>query len=167
VTLPSYRARIGAAGEFEIQPSALALLSRMPDPDTVRVMEQHLLALPQVDLGTSHVVHGGMCARTILIPAGAMLTGALTNADNICIVSGDITVTTDDGPRRLTGFHVLPARAGFKRAGVAHTDTHWTTIWPTALTDIEAIEDEMTSESHLLQTRRAALGHTTTLTLEG
>ena len=126
-----------------------------PQLEAVRRVEQALLQLPQVDLQTSHVVFGGMCARTILIPAGVMLTGALTNMDNICIMCGDISVTTDEGTVRLTGFHILPAKAGAKRAGYAHSDTTWTTIWPTDLTDITAIEDEMTSESAMLQTRRA------------
>jgi hypothetical protein len=137
--------------------SAHALMGSMPSPESVRAMEAHLLTLPQVDLAASHVVHGGMCSRTIFIPAGTVLTGALTNIANLCILSGDITVTTDEGPRRLTGFHVIPAKAGFKRAGVAHADTYWTTIWPTQLSDIEAIEDEMTSESASLQTRRSGI----------
>lgn len=122
--------------------------------ESVRALEEHLLTLPQVDLSTTHVVHGGMCARTILIPADTLLTGALTNCDNICVLHGDITVTTDDGPQRLQGFHVLPAKAGAKRAGYAHADTWWTTIWPTALSEIDEIEDEMTGESSQLQTRR-------------
>lgn len=133
----------------------LALLSGMPEPDSVRHLESALLALPQVDLQTAHLVHGGLCARTIVIPAGTILTGAQTNIDNICLVAGDITVTTDNGPVRLTGYNVIPAKAGFKRAGVAHADTIWTTIWPTELTEVAAIEDEMSSESSLLQTRRA------------
>lgn len=132
----------------------LALLSAMPDPEAVARMETMLLALPQVDLQTSHVIHGKMCARTILIPAGTVITGALTNIDNICVMAGDIDVTTDDGPIRLTGFHVLPAKAGFKRAGFAHADTYWTTVWPTDKTDINDIEDEMTAEADQLQTRR-------------
>jgi hypothetical protein len=134
------------------------LLCAMPDPESVWALEKHLVGLEQVDLQVEHLVHGGMCARTGLIPAGTVLTGALTNADNICVLFGDITVTTDDGPRRLTGFHVLPARPGFKRVGVAHEDTHWTTIFKTEQTDIEAIEDEMTVESSRLLTRRAELG---------
>lgn len=125
-----------------------------PQLEAVRRVEAALAQLPQVNLQTTHVVFGGMCARTIIVPAGTMLTGALTNMDNICVMCGDITVTTDDGTRRLTGFHVLPAKAGAKRAGYAHEDTAWTTIWPTSLTDITAIEDEMTSEGELLQTRR-------------
>lgn len=135
-------------------PNPIDLIHCMPSPEKVRELEHALMDLPQVDLDTAHVVHGGMCARTILIPAGTVLTGAQTNADNICVMCGDITVTTDDGPLRLTGYHVLPARAGFKRAGVTHVDTYWTTIWPTELTDIDAIEDAMTHESEQLQTRR-------------
>jgi hypothetical protein len=139
----------------------LALLRGMPDPDTVREIEAPLLDLPQVDLQTTMIVHGGMCIRTILIPAGTLLTGAQTNLDNLCTVSGDIVVTTDQGPQRLTGYHVLPAAKGYKRAGVALADTYWSTIWRTDLDNLQAIEDEMTDEAHMLQTRRAVIEHET------
>jgi hypothetical protein len=129
----------------------------MPDPESVRQLEDCLIDLPQVDLGVSHVVHGGMCARTGMIPAGTVLTGAMTNCDNICVIHGDITVTTDDGPMRLTGFHVLPAKAGAKRVGVAHADTHWSTLFVTDKTDIQDIEDQMTGESNRLLTRRDSI----------
>lgn len=142
-------------------------LLAMPSVDDVREWEAELAQRPQIDLSTEHLVHGGMYARTILIPAGAGLTGALTSMDNVCIVCGDIAVTTDSGVQRLTGYHVLPAKAGAKRAGVALADTYWTTIWPTQLTDIEAIEDEATCESHLLQTRRQVLGFEPMAELEG
>ena len=137
--------------------NALSLLGGMPSVAAVRELEAHLLTLPQVDLATNHVIHGGMCARTILIPAGVVLTGALTNCDNVCIVCGDITVTTDEGPQRLAGYHVLPAKAGAKRAGVAHADTWWTTIHRTDLTNIADIENEMTDESAGLGSRRNIL----------
>lgn len=137
---------------------ATALLGGMPSPERVRQLEQHLLGLPQVDLQTGHLVHGGMYARTIMVPAGTMLTGALTNQDNVCVVHGDITVTTDTGTRHLVGFNVLPACAGSKRAGIAHADTWWTTLWTTDLTDITEIENVLTDEADQLQTRRQALG---------
>jgi hypothetical protein len=121
---------------------------------SVAELESLLLTVPQVDLSTSNLIHAGMCSRTIFIPAGVMLTGALTNIDNICITSGDITVTTDEGTVRFTGYHVLPATKGNKRAGIAHADTYWTTVWKTDLTDITDIEDEMTSESDMLQSRK-------------
>jgi hypothetical protein len=125
---------------------------------SVSVLESLLLNLPQVDLSTTNLIHAGMCSRTIFIPAGTVLTGALTNIDNICITSGDITVTTDEGAVRFTGYHVLPATKGNKRAGIAHADTYWTTVWKTDLTDITDIEDEMTSESEMLQSRKSNNG---------
>jgi hypothetical protein len=130
------------------------IVTGMPDPESVRQLEDYLVGLPQVDLGTSHVVHGGMYARTVLIPAGTTMTGAMTNADNICVVCGDITVTTDDGPMRLVGFHVLPAKAGAKRVGVAHADTYWTALFVTDKADILDIEAQLTDESERLLTRR-------------
>ena len=133
---------------------ATEIVTGMPDPESVRQLEDYLVGLPQVDLGTSHVIHGGMYARTVLIPAGTTMTGAMTNADNICVVCGDITVTTDDGPMRLIGFHVLPAKAGSKRVGVAHADTYWTALFVTDKSDIQDIEAQLTDEPDRLLTRR-------------
>jgi len=127
----------------------------MPDPAAVRAAEDVLLTLPQVPIETHTLVHGGMCARTIVIPAGTTLTGALTNMDNICIVSGDIVVTTDEGVQHIEGFAVLPAKKGAKRAGKTNSLTYWTTVWPTSLTDVTAIEEEMTPEASRLGSRRA------------
>jgi hypothetical protein len=130
-------------------------------------MEAALFQLPQVDLHTTHIVHAGLSARTILIPAGTVLTGALTNCDNVCVICGDITVTTDAGPQHLIGFHVVAAKAGAKRVGVAHADTYWTTLHRTDLTDISAIEDEMTNESELLQTRALCVANERHEKIEG
>jgi hypothetical protein len=133
---------------------ALAIINGMPPVEDVRRLEALMLALPQIDLQTKHIVHGKVSARYGLIPEGCALTGALTNLDNICILIGDITVTTDDGPKRLTGFNVITANKGAKRAGIAHSDTWWVTVHYTELTEISEIEDEMTDESSLLLTRR-------------
>lgn len=116
-----------------------------------------MLDAPQVDLQTQQLIHGGVSVRTVFIPAGIVVTGALTNLDNICIVCGDITATTDAGPERLTGFNVIPAGKGFKRAVYAHTDTFWTTLHRTDKTDQQGVEDEMTSEAAMLQTRRPGI----------
>lgn len=116
-----------------------------------------MLTQPQVDLQTQHMVFAGMYARTILIPKGVMLTGALTKMDNVCVILGDITVTTDEGTQRLTGYHMIKAQAGAKRAGIAHEDTFWTTLIPTNLTDIQEIEAAMTDEADKLQTRTLSI----------
>lgn len=135
--------------------------------DAVTALEREVLALPQTDLRTEHALMGKVYARTITVPAGTVLTGALHKKDHINIVEGDITVTTDEGPRRITGYHVFTVKAGSKRAGFAHSDTKWTTVCHTELTDIEAIEDEMTDDSARLQTRQLALPATKFNELEG
>ena len=133
----------------------------MVDPAAPKItaLKKQLALLPQAKLATQHLIHGGMYARTIFIPAGTVLTGANTKIDNICIVSGDITVSTDKGVQRLTGYHVIAANAGYSRAGVAHADTYWTTLLPTELNDVAAIEDAMTDDSAHLQSRALGLSH--------
>jgi len=123
--------------------------------DTVKVnaLRDELLKHPQIELPLSHLIHGQMYARTGIIPAGTIVVGTLTNLDNICIVNGDITVTTDEGVVRLTGYHILPASKGYKRVGLAHAETVWTTLIHTNGKTVEEIEAEMTDEFHLLQTR--------------
>lgn len=143
------------------------MLAGTPDPDAVRAIEQLMLMLPQIDLHTTQAAHGGICSRAILIPADTVLTGAQTNLDNLCAVLGDIEVTTDQGPRRLTGFHLLPANKGAKRMGRTLAPTLWITMWRTDLTDPVAIEDEMTHEAEGLQTRRQGIDYAADLALEG
>lgn len=134
------------------------VISGMPSPDVVRQLESLLGALPQLSLDVKHVVHGGVSARSLFIPAGSILTGAQTNIENLCIVIGDVTATTDAGPQRLTGFNIIPANAGAKRVVVANSDTWWVTVHRTDLTDVSAIEEEMTDEADQLGTRRLLAG---------
>ncbi len=149
---------LGAVIRLDPEESAVALLDGIARQQVaIRKVERHLLELPQCHMATTHVVHGGMYARTIFIPAGTMLTGAEMLKDNICVVCGDITVTTHDGAKRLTGFHVIPANSGLKRAGLAHADTWWTSIWKTDRTEVKDIEDEATNEANMLGTRRNEL----------
>lgn len=140
--------------------------SRAEHNTSVRELENLILQVPQVDLQTEHALSGKVYARTIHIPAGTVLTGATHKLDHVNVVCGDITVTTDDGPVRLTGYHVIQSKAGTKRAGFAHADTTWTTICHTQLSDIESIEDELVEESSQLQTRVNALPVTSFKELE-
>lgn len=135
----------------------MTFFSSLPSIQSVRELEAEMEKMPQVDMQSQTLVHGKMAARAIVIPAGSLVTGVLTNLDNISVLFGDATVTTEAGPVRLTGCNILPASAGFKRAVLAHADTWWVTIHHTELTDVEDIENEMTSEPENLQTRRFAV----------
>lgn len=135
----------------------LTFFASLPSIESVRELESAMEKLPQVDMQSQTLVHGRMAARAIVIPAGSLVTGVLTNRDNISVLFGDATVTTEAGPVRLTGCNILPAVSGFKRAVMAHADTWWITFHHTDLTDLTDIENEMTDEPENLQTRRFAV----------
>jgi hypothetical protein len=121
-------------------------------------LEAAIRTLPPFDPETLHTLSNGMYARTITIPAGGVLTGAEHKTDHLCVLFGDITVTTDEGMKRLTGFNVLKVKAGAKRAGYAHQITHWATICRTgfeSLEDLPKIEDELVFNAESLVSRMA------------
>ena len=85
---------------------------------------------------------GGMFAKTGLIKAGTELIGKIHLKEHINIMSfGDITVVTEEGMRRLTGFNIMACKAGSRRYGRVHEDTLWTTIIQTDETDIAKVEE--------------------------
>ena len=124
--------------------------------DKVRQLEARTAELEQVEIPTDHVLHGGMYARTIKIPAGVMLTGALIKRATMLVISGHVTVFVGAGTIEINGYQVLPASAGRKQAFLAHADTFVTMLFPSEAASIEAAENEFTDEADRLLSRRQA-----------
>jgi len=121
----------------------------------VRDLENMQLALnPKGNLPIQHDLHAGMYARTVCVPAGVVITGALVKIQTILVVSGDCYVTVGDDVRHLRGYTVLQASAGRKQAFRAVTDTYITMIFPTFATTVEAAERAFTDEFARLASRR-------------
>lgn len=111
----------------------------------VFALEDQVSQMPQVDCPVWNHFAPGLYARKMLIPKGTVLTGAIHKTEHLCIISGDITVTTDDGVKRITDAHaILSSKPGAKRAGFAHEDTYWTTVHATDETDLEKLVEELT-----------------------
>lgn len=111
----------------------------------VFALEDQVSQMPQVDCPVWNHFSPGLYARKMLIPKGTVLTGAIHKTEHLCIISGDITVTTDDGVKRITDAHaILSSKPGAKRAGFAHEDTYWTTVHATDETDLEKLVEELT-----------------------
>lgn len=127
----------------------------------VCALEQYLGAQPQVELETEHVIHAGMYARTILIPAGVVITGALIKVATLLVLDGNASVAIDGDVLNLHGRQVIPASAGRKQAILAHADTYLTMIFPTTATTVEAAEAEFTDEADRLMSRTG--GRATTI----
>ena len=130
------------------------LVLQVPTREAIERLEAEVLKLPQVDLRTTHVLSGGLYARTMFVPAGAVCIGALHKKDHVNVMHGDASFWSDGVMTRVSGFQVLAGVAGSKRAIVAHADTWWTTMLRTDLIDIEEIETEATDEHQKLQSRQ-------------
>lgn len=133
--------------------------------DKVRQLEGVASQRPQVTIMTEHAIHGGMYARTIRLPAGVMITGALVKLATLLIVQGDaMAYIGDDEPLRLHGYTVLPASAGRKQAFVAIGDTNMTMVFPTAARTVDEAERKFTDEIDILMSRRDPASNATTIT---
>lgn len=122
--------------------------------NNVRNLERAAGEMPQVPIETHNMFHAGMYARTVMVPAGVVITGALIKIPTILIVSGHAIMYGDDGPVELTGYRVFSASANRKQAFLAVTDTHLTMLFPTEATNAEEAEAEFTDECDLLASRR-------------
>jgi hypothetical protein len=85
----------------------------------------------------------GLYARTLFIPKGILMTGALHKNDYIDIfISGDITVKSYyangdiEEVTRVDKFQYFNGKAGRKRVLYAHEDTMWVTVDPTIKDDV-------------------------------
>jgi hypothetical protein len=145
--------------------------ARLPatNPDAIeklRRAEEIILAQPQIEISTHHVLHAGTYSRTIRIPAGVVLTSVLIKIPTVVIVNGDVTVSTGDHAMTLHGYNVLPASAGRKTAYIAHTDTDVTMLFPSKAQTVEDAEHEFTDEAHLLFSRKGDAGDQVVITGE-
>lgn len=101
-------------------------------------LEAELLKCPQVEMPVAHDFCDGLYARTMHIPAGTILTGAIHKRESFFLVRrGDLIVTTPQGPVTLRPGDMSVTGAGTKRAGIALTDVVVTTFHanPTGATD--------------------------------
>jgi hypothetical protein len=123
------------------------------DVGKVSRLESRMRDMEQVPIHTTHHFHGGLYARTIRIPQGVAITGALIRIPTLLIVSGHVTVFAGGEPMELQGYHILPGSAGRKQVFVAHADTDLTMVFPSRAQTVEEAEAEFTGEVDFLMSR--------------
>ena len=113
--------------------------------ETIEEMESIMLTHEQVDVPVKERFINGMYAREILIPKGTLLTGMVYKEGYLDIMlSGDISVATPHGTKRMTGSNIMEAPPGRKRAGYAFQDTRWVTVHRTDKFDPDDMIDKLT-----------------------
>lgn len=120
----------------------------------VRAIEAALREMPQIQVVTHHVLHGGTYHRTIALKAGEAISGCHVIKPTTLTIYGHVTVDSGDGePITLHGYHVIPASAGRKQAFIAHTDTILTMSLATDAKTVEEAERDFTDEAEMLASR--------------
>lgn len=123
--------------------------------EAVRGLEERTLATQkQVELRYQHVIHAGMYSRSVLIPAGMYITGALIKIPTQVIIAGDVIARIGDDEVRITGYAVLEAAAHRKSVFTAIVDSVVTMAFATQARTVEEAENEFTDEADRLASRR-------------
>jgi hypothetical protein len=125
----------------DLIPAAIA-----PTRAHIERLEEHLVQHQQVEIPAVHRFAAGLYCREITIPADTLMTGKVHRAEHVSIMlSGDMTVLTADGMRRVQGPQVFISPAGTKRVGYAHTEVRWVTVHlnPDDTTDVALIESRL------------------------
>lgn len=120
----------------------------------VYALENYILQLPQIDLVHTHTLHGGVYTRTVFLPAGSVITGALIKVPTTLIISGDVIAYFGDTTLDVKGYKVLSTEAGRKTAFAAIGDTLLAMIFKTDAKTIEEAEECFTDECDRLMTRK-------------
>lgn len=91
----------------------------------------------------------GVYARELHIPKGTVLVGKIHRYECINIMlTGDITVYSDDGEKRISDPFIAVSPPGTQRAGIAHEDTVWICIHGTSSKNLDIIEKEFIAPSN-------------------
>lgn len=121
------------------------LLPNKPSLEMIQALEHVLRGCPdQVEIEPIHHFSPGVYAREIEIPAGVVIVGKLHKTQHlIMLLSGEVTIYTDEGMKRMTAPQVWQTYPGTKRAIYAHETSRLMTIHPTNETDLEVIETQL------------------------
>ena len=115
----------------------------------IEAIEKELITLPQVDLPLEHFFAKGIYVRKIFMPKGTVATGRIHKHSGITVMlSGDLSILTEDGMKRITGPCVYEHKAGVKRALYMHEDSVVLTIHGTDKTDMSDLREELTAETN-------------------
>jgi hypothetical protein len=119
------------------------------DPEILRkqvfAIEERMkiLDLPPVETICPHTDYfsKGVYGREIFIPAGTILIGKIHKYEQMnVLLSGDLSVLTEDGVKRVRPPFVVVSPPGTKRIAYAHVDSRWLTVHGTELRDVDEIE---------------------------
>lgn len=116
-----------------------------PTREDIENLQAEMSSMPQVELVTNHYFATGVYVREMHVKAGTALVGKVHKTQHVfMLVSGDMTLISDQGRQRIQGPWICVSEPGIKRAGYAHEDCICLNIHHSFLTDMETLENELT-----------------------
>ena len=86
----------------------------------------------------------GVYMRQMNAKAGTLMVSKMHRTEHMNILlTGSLTVATEDGIELLKAPLVIKSMPGTKRIGYFHEDSSWITVHPTGETDLELIEQQV------------------------
>lgn len=130
-------------------------LSRQERREKISRLEEGIKAHPN-SLGEDpfpleHTFVPGVYARQIIAPKGALIVTKIHKTEHlIFMLSGEVSVLTEEGVERLVGPCMFISRAGIKRAVYVHEETVWINVHanPQDITDLGVIESIVIASSY-------------------
>ena len=113
----------------DLQSKIQRIYELSPDDVLSLAIERLVLRFPQVEMPVDNQFCEGVYARTLTIPAGTILTGAIHKAESFFVVrSGTLLVTTPNGPIQVGPGFMIVTKPGEKRIGISLSDVLVTTF---------------------------------------
>lgn len=113
--------------------------------DTVRDVQQQIQDNAElIDVPVEHHFAPGVYMRQMNAKAGTVVVSKMHRTEHMNILlSGSLTVATENGIELLKAPVVLKSMPGTKRIGYFHEDSTWITVHPTNETDLNLIEQQV------------------------
>jgi hypothetical protein len=135
--------------------SSIALPPTPPEiVEWIREVEGRAREFEQLEVKTEHLLHAGMYARTVHLPAMGHFTNVLIKIPTLLVVSGYCYMLAGGKWARLTGYNVFAASAGRKQICITKEPTDVTMFFATDAKTVEEAEAEFTDEACDLLSRK-------------
>lgn len=96
-----------------------------------------------------HSFADGVYVREIFIPKGTLIVGKIhKHSHPNFLMKGEVSVLTEEGPRRLKAPLSMISPVGTKRVVYAHEDTIWITIHVTKSKNLKKIENQVIAKTY-------------------
>ena len=99
--------------------------------------------------GMNEYLIGGAYIRSLLLPKDKVFISKLWKQERLwIIVSGEVTITTEEGTKRVKAPYVAQPMLGSKVAVLSHEDTLWFAFTGSKAEKLEDVESEIIAKDY-------------------